>query len=94
MSSTKMVLVIIGVIIVAAIGYYVFVLPGATATPTNTNSQARLDINAICDGALAYMTFENGAAAEAWVAECKRGEHPEAIEKWKQMNGITDDRVI
>lgn len=60
----------------------------------NPTSGAKIDIDAVCDGALAYMSFPNGAEAEAWVAACKRGEHPEAIDQWKQMNGITDDRAI
>ena len=57
-------------------------------------SSSKLDINAICTGALAYMSFPSGAEADAWVAACVRGEHPEAIDQWKQMNGITDDRTI
>ena len=94
----KIALALLGLVIIGAAGYYLLVIkpvytlePG---TPTNTNSQAKIDINAVCDGALAYMTFPSGAEAEAWVAACKRGEHPEAIEQWKQMNGITDDRAI
>ena len=87
----KIILTGIGLLLVAAVGYYVFMQPVA---PADTTSDAKIDINAVCDGALAYMTFENGAAAEAWVAECKRGEHPEAIEQWKVQMGITDDRAI
>jgi len=79
------------VFIVAGIGYYLFMQPAA---PADTTSDAKTDINAVCEGALAYMTFENGAEAEAWVEACKRGEHPEAIEQWKVQMGITDDRVI
>lgn len=93
----KTILTLLGLIIIGAVGYYVFVMAPAateTETPTNTNSQAKIDINAVCDGALAYMSFPSSAEAEAWVAACKRGEHPEAIEQWKQMNGITDDRAI
>lgn len=88
--------ILAGIIIVGAVGYYFFIPAPAAApqTPTSTNSQAKIDINAVCDGALAYMSFPNGAEADAWVAACKRGEHPEAIDQWKQMNGITDDRAI
>ena len=67
-----------GVFIVAGIGYYLFMQPAA---PADTTSDAKIDINAVCEGALAYMTFENGAAAEAFVQECKNGEHPEVIEQ-------------
>ena len=80
-----------GVFIVAGIGYYLFMQPAA---PADTTSDAKIDINAVCEGALAYMTFENGAAAEAFVQECKNGEHPEVIEQWKIQMGITDDRAI
>ena len=80
-----------GLFIVAGIGYYLFMQPAA---PADTTSDAKIDINAVCEGALAYMTFENGAAAEAFVQECKNGEHPEVIEQWKVQMGITDDRGI
>ena len=80
-----------GVFIVAGIGYYLFMQPAA---PADTTSDAKIDINAVCEGALAYMTFENGAAAEAFVQECKNGEHPEVIAQWKVQMGITDDRAI
>ena len=39
----------------------------------------KIDINAVCDGALAYMSFPDGAAADLFVAECKEGKHPEVI---------------
>lgn len=46
-------------------------------------SAGKININAVCEGALAYMTFPDGASAEAFVAECKEGKHPEVIEKYK-----------
>lgn len=46
-------------------------------------TQGKLDINAVCEGALAYMTFPDGESAEAFVEECKEGEHPEVIERYK-----------
>jgi len=103
----KIILALLGLIIIGVIGYYVFVMPSASApitdytpsigTPPPGNEgaypepQGKLNIDAICTGALAYMSFPSGAEADAWVAACVRGEHPEAIEQWKQMNGITDD---
>lgn len=94
----KIIVALLGLIIIGAVGYYVFVLMPAenpnTETPRDVSVQGKIDINAVCDGALAYMSFPSGAEADAWVAECKRGEHPEAIDQWKQMNGITDDRAI
>lgn len=91
----KTLVIVLGIILFVGFGL-LFLIPApasAPETPT-TNSQMKIDISAICDGALAYMSFPNGAEADAWVAACKRGEHPEAIEQWKQMNGITDDRAI
>lgn len=49
----------------------------------NSPSQAKININAVCEGALAYMSFTDGASAEAFVAECKEGKHPEVIEHFK-----------
>lgn len=74
-------------LVVAAGGYYFF-----TQKPADTLDEltmnGKIDINTVCEGALAYMTFPSGAEAEAWVAECKRGEHPEVIEQWKQQTGF------
>ena len=96
----KTALTLVGLIIIVAIAYYVFVAVPAeaptmeTETSTNSGSQAKLDINVVCDGALAYMSFPSGTEADAWVAACKRGEHPEAIEQYKTQMGIQDDRAI
>lgn len=49
--------------------------------------EGKLNINVICESALSYMTFPNSKAADAFVAECKQGNHPEVIEQYrKQMN--------
>jgi len=97
MQTMKTSLFIIGMLIVIALGYYFFMMPTSMPTietPTDTSSNVRLNIDTICEGALAYMTFPSGAAAEAFVQECKNGEHPEVIEQWKIQMGITDDRAI
>jgi hypothetical protein len=60
-----------------------------TGAPTG-----KLNINAVCDGALAYMTFPNGADAEKFVADCKEGKHPEVIEKYKADAGLGDGAAI
>lgn len=57
-------------------------------------TQGKLDINAVCESALAYMTFTDGAAAEKFVAECKEGKHPEVIDQWKQQMGIDNLQAI
>lgn len=61
---------------------------------TNNTSAGKIDINAVCEGALAYMTFTDGASAEAFVTECKNGEHPEVIERWKADMNISSDVAI
>ncbi len=51
--------------------------------PETNPVQGKIDINAVCDGALAYMTFPDGASAATFVADCKEGKHPEVIERFK-----------
>lgn len=49
--------------------------------------QGKLNIDAVCQGALAYMTFTDAQSAATFVAECKEGKHPEVIERFKaQLN--------
>src|SRR3989338_4415071 len=94
--KTWLIVVVVGILIIAALGYFAFVQPAAaptTESPTDLGS-AKLDINAICDGALAYMTFTDGAAAEVFVQACKEGKHPEVIEQWKVQMGITSEVAI
>ncbi len=57
-------------------------------------TQAKININVVCEGALAYMTFTDGAAADAFVAECKEGKHPEVIEQYKAQIGVGDGKAI
>jgi hypothetical protein len=101
-------LVIGGVVVVAALAYFLLMQPAAPTmdgspsigmpAPGNEGNypepQAKIDINVVCNGALAYMTFQTGNEAEAFVEACVRGEHPEVIEQWKVQMGITDDRAI
>ena len=56
--------------------------------PTTTSQvEAKININVVCEGALAYMTFTDSKAANTFVAECKEGKHPEVIEQYrKQLN--------
>jgi len=48
----------------------------------------KLDIAAVCSGALAYMSFPDGASADAFVSACIEGKHPEVIERFKADNGV------
>lgn len=60
---------------------------------TNTPG-AKLNIDAVCQGALAYMSFPDAKAAETFVAECKEGKHPEVIEKYKKDMNLGDGATI
>lgn len=59
-----------------------------------TASSGKIDIAAVCEGALAYMSFPNGAAADAFVADCKEGKHPEVIERYKSDHGLGDGAAL
>lgn len=92
--STKTIVLSLGVIILVAAGAYFFMQTPVTSVAeqaeTNTTTpppQGKLDMNAVCQGALAYMSFPDAGAADAFVKECIEGKHPEVIEQYRaQMN--------
>lgn len=49
----------------------------------SSNASGKINIQEVCQSALAYMTFPDAAAAEVFVAECIEGKHPEVIESYK-----------
>lgn len=55
---------------------------------------AKLNIDVVCNSALAYTTFTDGAAAEAFVQDCKDGKHPEVIERYKKDMNLGDGANI
>ncbi len=55
---------------------------GETMSP---GMAGKIDVNEICNGALASMTFTDGAAADAFVQECIDGQHPEVIQNYMQQ---------
>ncbi|MFN4181554.1 MAG: hypothetical protein ACK4FA_02570, partial [Candidatus Paceibacteria bacterium] len=67
---------------------------GKLDTPTPPTVSGKIDINAVCEGALAYMSFPDGASADKFVADCKEGKHPEVIEKFKADMGLGDGANI
>ncbi|MBP9714957.1 MAG: hypothetical protein KBD52_00495 [Candidatus Pacebacteria bacterium] len=82
--------IIISILVVLAVlvaGYFLINKQTVENPPvnneTNGEAQVKIDINAVCEGALAYMTFTDGASADAFVTECKEGKYPEVIEKFK-----------
>lgn len=48
----------------------------------------KLNINVVCESALAYMTFPDAASADLFIEECKEGKHPEVIEQYKAQMGL------
>jgi len=84
-------LIILVVLVIAGIGYG---LSTQKQKPTDTASQGKIDINAVCEGALSYMTFPDGASAEKFVAECKEGNRPEVIERYKAEMNLGDGAQI
>lgn len=59
-----------------------------TDVPT-TPPGAKIDSQVACESALAYMLFRTGEDADAFVAECVAGEHPEVIERY--LEGLGHD---
>jgi len=57
--------------------------PPSAVTPTPSAPEAKINIDAVCEGALAYMTFPDGASAEVFVKDCKDGKHPEVIDRYR-----------
>lgn len=49
---------------------------------SSSPSQAKINIDAVCNQALAYMSFPDSKSAETFVKDCKDGKHPEVVEKY------------
>lgn len=86
--------VVIALLVVGVFSYFAFLSAQPTdldVVPTeqveeqdqDMQPSGKIDINAVCEGALAYMSFPDAASAELFVSECKEGKHPEVIEKFK-----------
>lgn len=86
---------ILGAIIILAIivgGYWYFVKKPEVIQTGTSNSKLNMDV--VCQSALAYMTFPNGAAAEVFLTECKEGKHPEVVERYKADMNLGDGAAI
>ncbi|MBP9669602.1 MAG: hypothetical protein KBE09_04925 [Candidatus Pacebacteria bacterium] len=71
-----------------------FTITNLVADEAPAVPSGKLDITAVCNGALAYMTFPDGAAAEAFISECTEGKHPEVIERYKAELNLGDGAAI
>lgn len=49
---------------------------------------AKIDVRVACESALAYMLFETGEDADAFVEECVNGGHPDVIDRYIKDLGI------
>ncbi|HEY0220696.1 MAG TPA: hypothetical protein VGC58_00555 [Candidatus Paceibacterota bacterium] len=59
-----------------------------------TQVSGKININEVCQNAIAYMSFPDGKSAELWIKDCIEGKHPEVIEQYiKQMN-LSDGAAI
>ncbi|MEN9621905.1 MAG: hypothetical protein RLZZ67_339 [Candidatus Parcubacteria bacterium] len=56
--------------------------------------QGKLNINFVCEQVLTYMSFADAKSADAFVADCKEGKHPEVIEKYKVDMNLGDGAEI
>lgn len=92
----KKTIIILLVVIVLVGGVYYFVSSKKVEETTIPVDQAnaKINIDAVCEGALAYMTFPDGASADRFVQDCKEGKHPEVIEKYKADMGLGDGAKI
>lgn len=83
----KEIVAIAVLLVVIVIAAFFASLNPSTGTVPESNSAGKIDISAVCEGALAYMTFIDGAAADKFVAECREGKHPDVIERYlSEMN--------
>lgn len=57
-------------------------------SPEEVRPQAKIDVRAACESSLMYTSFENGAAAEAYMAECVEGKHPDVIQRYIDEMGL------
>jgi hypothetical protein len=70
------------------------VLTDTNGDGANAPRGTKLDINAVCKSALAYMTFPDNRAVDVFMDECREGKHPEVIERFIKEMGGGDGRAI
>lgn len=92
--------IIVLVVVLAALGGIAYYVLSKESTPAPMESAAQApveeateteqgasNLNAACEGALAYMSFPDGASADAFVAECKDGKHPQVLQQYEAQMG-------
>lgn len=100
MKNHKLIISALIILVVIAIGYCAFsnkpirTTPNEVSTTPAPASMGKLNINVVCESALTYMTFPDGASADKFVAECKEGQHPDVIERYKAQMNLGDGAMI
>lgn len=92
-TKTKIIIILIVLLGVLAVALK---MKGPKDVPNNADMPAagKLNMSVVCESALAYMTFESGQAAATFIEECKAGEHPEVVERYKADHGYGNGRAI
>lgn len=97
MQNKNIIISVLVLVVFVVVGYVLVnrnvpqVVPAENA---NQAVQGKLNIYEVCQGALAYMTFPDGASADLFVEECKDGKHPQVIEQYKLQMGLGDGAAI
>jgi putative hemolysin len=85
----KKITIIVLILVASVLGYFLYAKKTSSVPaeiPNTNNNQvvpSELNIDVVCQDALAYMTFQDGAKADKFVSDCKEGKYPEVIEKYK-----------
>jgi hypothetical protein len=93
---TKEILGILGLLVAGLIIYVVATIT-PVAEPTNgapdemPGDMGKINIVEVCQGALAYMTFPDAAAADTFVQECVDGKHPDVIQRYFESMPLGND---
>ena len=92
--------IVVGIVVVVAVAIAAFAFfhiqskTTSTEATSHTPGTAKINPEAVCRGALAYMTFTDSQSAEVFVQECIDGKHPEVFERYNEQIGVKDGKAI
>ncbi len=81
MNNKNILIVVCLLLAIAVASFFFFYNNSDEKSPAPV--KAKINIEAVCNGALAYMTFTDGKSADLFVKDCIDGKHPEVIERYK-----------
>ena len=58
-------------------------ISGTIRFPSTAGGELRINTDQVCEDSLAYTDFTDATSAQKYVDSCKRGEHPEVIERYR-----------